>query len=228
MKEQYSSWFVGDTVVDDGSMYYASPVDPLFILLPVLEKARGKQGKGFFSPIDQIISASDDADLRYVVDVPGLDLACVCDVNEGPSYRLNDDKVIKWLSAKTNRLADTLLQHNVVQAAGSNQSANLKTSNKKPVTRPELLSYAVGMIGEYISTEWFELLRKAFDLSEDVAPVDNKLASAAASAATNASPAGKASGKRPAEDTKSLAERKLAKVAQESKVKSVADFFKRK
>lgn len=39
-KERYRSWFVGDSVQEDGSMYLCTPVDPLFLALPLLESSR--------------------------------------------------------------------------------------------------------------------------------------------------------------------------------------------
>ena len=39
-KERYRSWFVGDAVLEDGSMYLCTPVDPLFLALPLLESSR--------------------------------------------------------------------------------------------------------------------------------------------------------------------------------------------
>ncbi len=35
-----SSWFVDNTVQQDGSIYFTTPVDPLFIFLPLLEDSR--------------------------------------------------------------------------------------------------------------------------------------------------------------------------------------------
>lgn len=43
--ERPSSWFVDDTVDDDGSLYIATPIDPLFILLQLLEKHRKQVSK---------------------------------------------------------------------------------------------------------------------------------------------------------------------------------------
>ncbi|KAL8538003.1 hypothetical protein ACS0TY_000090 [Phlomoides rotata] len=34
------SWFLGDYVCEDGRLYTATPVDPVFILLPVFEEAQ--------------------------------------------------------------------------------------------------------------------------------------------------------------------------------------------
>ncbi|GFR80489.1 ribonuclease H2, subunit B, partial [Elysia marginata] len=35
-KEKYRSWFIGNKVCSDGSLYLTSPMDPLFLLLPYL------------------------------------------------------------------------------------------------------------------------------------------------------------------------------------------------
>ena len=39
-KERFRSWFVGDAVLEDGSMYLCTPVDPLFLALPLLDSSR--------------------------------------------------------------------------------------------------------------------------------------------------------------------------------------------
>ena len=41
-KAAYTSWFVGDAVLEDGGLYAATPVDPLLVLLPLLERQRGQ------------------------------------------------------------------------------------------------------------------------------------------------------------------------------------------
>ena len=41
-KEQYSSWFVGESVIQDGGIYLGTPVDPLFAALPIIERNRGQ------------------------------------------------------------------------------------------------------------------------------------------------------------------------------------------
>jgi ribonuclease H2 subunit B len=39
-KERYRSWFLGDSVISDGGLYLSTPVDPLFLALPILEASR--------------------------------------------------------------------------------------------------------------------------------------------------------------------------------------------
>ena len=39
-KERYRSWFLGDSVISYGGLYLSTPVDPLFLALPILEASR--------------------------------------------------------------------------------------------------------------------------------------------------------------------------------------------
>jgi ribonuclease H2 subunit B len=41
-KQSYAAWFIGDFVCSDGSLYIASPVDPIYMILPILEQVRMK------------------------------------------------------------------------------------------------------------------------------------------------------------------------------------------
>ena len=39
-KERYRSWLVGDSVLEDGSMYLCTPIHPYFLALPLMESSR--------------------------------------------------------------------------------------------------------------------------------------------------------------------------------------------
>ena len=39
-KHFFSSWLVGQSIIQDGGLYLATPVDPVFVLLPFLERSR--------------------------------------------------------------------------------------------------------------------------------------------------------------------------------------------
>jgi len=56
-----SSWFVDETIQQDGSLYVATPIDPLFLFVPLLEKGRNKNEKrdGVFSSIEDMITSND-------------------------------------------------------------------------------------------------------------------------------------------------------------------------
>nr|XP_033516956.1 ribonuclease H2 subunit B isoform X2 [Nicotiana tomentosiformis] len=148
-KQSYGSWFLGDYVCEDGRLYTATPVDPVFVLLPIFEEARMKKNddQGKFRQLDEI---------TYVVGYPGYQhlssvaencMQVVCDVKDiGKTqfYRLNDEKVLKWLCFKVIQLKKTLLT----------LDKNYAARDKK-----EILTDAVSIIGEYLKDEpWLKLL----------------------------------------------------------------------
>ena len=49
MQGEECSWTV--FLVTDGSLYMATPVDPVFILLPIFDEARMKVGRSLYAPL---------------------------------------------------------------------------------------------------------------------------------------------------------------------------------
>ncbi|KAL3636222.1 hypothetical protein CASFOL_020769 [Castilleja foliolosa] len=112
-KQSYGSWFLGDYVCEDGRFYTATPVDPVFILLPVFEEARMKKGNdpGKFRQLDEIIYVSGYPGYESLSSVADKTMQVVCDLQEVGStkfFRLNDLKVLKWLCYKAHQLKHTL------------------------------------------------------------------------------------------------------------------------
>eukprot|EP00966_Prymnesium_polylepis_P278821 6440987-Prymnesium_polylepis.1 len=98
-----------DRVLQDGSLFLATPMDPLFMLLPQLLQARGTtdgERRGYFQPLSDVITGDDAAELvEHVCTLPRLveQLRAVCDVNDKydePMLRYNDQKVLGWLRRK--------------------------------------------------------------------------------------------------------------------------------
>ncbi|KAH0674792.1 hypothetical protein KY284_025879 [Solanum tuberosum] len=178
-KQSHGSWFLGDYVCEDGRLYTATPVDPVFVLLPIFEEARMKKNDdpGKFRQVDEII---------YVVGYPGYQhlssiaencMQVVCDVKDvgmTKFFRLNDEKMLKWLCLKVIQLKKTLLT----------LDKNYAARDKK-----EILTDTVSIIGEYLKEEpWLKLLcsKLSIDLQEDTkasnsemhsSPMDNSFES---------------------------------------------------
>ncbi|XP_019265951.1 PREDICTED: ribonuclease H2 subunit B [Nicotiana attenuata] len=167
-KQSYGSWFLGDYVCEDGRLYTATPVDPVFVLLPIFEEARMKKKDdlGKFRQLDEI---------TYVVGYPGYQnlssvaencMQVVCDVKDiGKTkfYRLNDEKVLKWLCFKVIQLKKTLLTLDKNYAARDTK---------------EILTDAVSIIGEYLRDEpWLKLLcnKLSIDLQDDTKASNSEL-----------------------------------------------------
>ncbi|XP_058222522.1 uncharacterized protein LOC131332356 isoform X4 [Rhododendron vialii] len=81
-KQSYGSWFVGDYVCEDGRLYTATPVDPVFILLPIFEEARMKKGDdpGKFRQLDEMIFVNGYPGYQYLLSIAETSMQVVCDV----------------------------------------------------------------------------------------------------------------------------------------------------
>lgn len=148
-KQPYGSWFLGDYVCEDGRLYTATPVDPVFILLPIFDEARMKKGSdpGKFRQLDEIIFVDAYPDYQKLFSIAEKSMELVCDFKEIGStkfFRLNDLKVLDWLNCKVNQLEKTL----------PNLDKNYATRDHK-----EILADSVALLGEYLKDEpWLNLL----------------------------------------------------------------------
>ncbi|XP_058101939.1 uncharacterized protein LOC131246088 isoform X3 [Magnolia sinica] len=112
-KQSYGSWFQGNYVCEDGGLYTASPVDPVFILLPVFEEARMKKENdhGKFRKLDEIMFIDGYPGYQDLLPIAEDCMRVVCEVKEVGSlkfYRLDDKKVLALLCHKVDHLKQTL------------------------------------------------------------------------------------------------------------------------
>ncbi|XP_042005362.1 ribonuclease H2 subunit B-like [Salvia splendens] len=157
-KQSYGSWFIGDYVCEDGRLYTATPIDPIFILLPVFEEARMKKGNepGKFRQLDEIVYIQGFPGYQSLSSVAEKAMAVVCDLKEVGSskfFRLDDMKVLKWLCYKVQQLKQTL-----------------QTLDKNYAARDEkdTLFDAVSITREYLKDEpWINLLSNKLKLNID-------------------------------------------------------------
>jgi ribonuclease H2 subunit B len=164
------SWFLNDKSIEDGGVFLTSEIDPIFMMLPILDKARkakvGTPGV-FLSPIS-LFEEVDTSVSRYLKPfVPSLD--AVCDVRSQGNdkyYRLNDDRVVLWLQHKLDGLCEVLnsspdFASSLVRAHAS----NFRSRNTQPLTTTELLKLGVGFLGEYLEKKWVTVLESKIGVS---------------------------------------------------------------
>ncbi|KAL1291248.1 hypothetical protein HN51_059800 [Arachis hypogaea] len=148
-KNLYGSWFLGDYITEDGRLYLSTPIDPVFIMLPVFDEARMKKGDepGKFRQLDEILFIDRFPDYQQLFSTVENCMQVVCDVKEVGSskfFRLDDSKVLRWLCYKVYQLKETLLK----------LDKNYAVQGEK-----ETLMDAVSILGEYLKDEpWLKLL----------------------------------------------------------------------
>nr|XP_010929863.1 ribonuclease H2 subunit B isoform X2 [Elaeis guineensis] len=165
-KQSCGSWFLGDYVCEDGSLYIATPIDPIFILLPVFEAARmtiqKRNDQGMFRQLDEILYVDGYPGYQHLMSVAEDSMQLVCEVKEiGSSkfFRLNDSKLIAWLYHKVQHLKATLPK----------LDKNYAVQEEK-----DTLKDIVSILGEYLKDEpW--LTRLCSHLQLDVQEMHTKI-----------------------------------------------------
>ncbi|GER46933.1 ribonuclease H2 subunit B domain-containing protein [Striga asiatica] len=217
-KQSYGSWFLGDYVCEDGRLYTATPIDPVFVLLPVFEEARMKKGTdpGKFRQLDEIIYVSGYPGYESLSSVADTAMQVVCDLKEVGStrfFRLNDLKVLKWLCYKVHQLKQTL------PTLDNNYAAR---------DEKDTLFEVVSIMREYLKDEpWVDLLCNKLNLkSQDFTdPQDMEIpqpSTGSGLAQFNPKQENNETGKRVTRATRS---NKKAKVEKDSK--NIKDMFSR-
>ncbi|KAL6771954.1 hypothetical protein ACKKBG_A28420 [Auxenochlorella protothecoides x Auxenochlorella symbiontica] len=142
-KPSYTSWFVGDSVVEDGSTYLATPMDPLFLILPALERActRG------FCDTETLLEASGlPPCCFYILAKTNLDSVCSSKaVMDQKYYQLDETKTLNWLKTKVENTKNGL--------------RSLRSLGWADAEEGVLLPYAVGLVCEYLPPHRVESLR---------------------------------------------------------------------
>ncbi|KFO05201.1 Ribonuclease H2 subunit B, partial [Balearica regulorum gibbericeps] len=114
--EEYRSWFIGQTVQQDGRLLFVTPMDPLFLILYYLIKAEKEQGK--FQPLDQVVLDSD---------YPSCPLLLKCadvkqyihqvteekEIGSQKFHRYSQEKTLKWLKKKVNQTVKALKSNSI-------------------------------------------------------------------------------------------------------------------
>ncbi|XP_077154217.1 ribonuclease H2 subunit B isoform X1 [Ranitomeya variabilis] len=152
-QEEFRSWFIGQTVQEDGRLLYATPVDPLYLVLYYLIKADKEQGK--FQPAEQIVVDEDFPSCNLLLQCTQVaqSLHHVTEEKEIGSkkfYRYSKEKTLSWLKKKVDQTVKVLKASDVC-VGGSVQSANyIRIKQESDIKEEDYVRYAHGLISEYI------------------------------------------------------------------------------
>ncbi|KAL1929402.1 hypothetical protein VTP01DRAFT_1540 [Rhizomucor pusillus] len=169
-----ASWMIDHSLYKDGSLYLVSPVDPLYISLPILERARNKtsDSQGRFRVLDEIFSAEhvgEGCQVEIFKRLEGFSTQVMhlCDEQKVTEdirmYRLSDDKVLSWLQKKTDSLLSKFEQIPALANSASEICSGTESESEKvDIRRRE----AVYLLSKYLSKSWFSKLLESYGLEE--------------------------------------------------------------
>ncbi|NXX92156.1 RNH2B Ribonuclease, partial [Centropus bengalensis] len=171
--EEYRSWFIGQTVQQDGRLLFVTPMDPLFLILYYLIKA-DKEQQGKFQPLDQVVLDSD---------YPHCPLLLKCadvkqhihhiteekEIGSQKFHKYSQENTLKWLKKKVTQTVKALKSNNI--CVGERVHAATFISDK-PITdtNEDYIRYAHGLISDYIPEDLSKELLKYLGLPELKSP----------------------------------------------------------
>ncbi|XP_046568898.1 ribonuclease H2 subunit B-like [Haliotis rubra] len=172
-KEEFRSWFIGDTIQHDGGMLMLTTVDPLFLVMPYLVK-EGQSGK--FMTLDQIVIDEDYPECNRLHECSGLsELHQITEVkgdDDFRAYRFDKDKTLSWLKLKTEIVADVLQQKDVsVSSSGAHSSMFIRSKKEEAVDKEQYIKYACGMVSDYLPPQIADDLRDYLGVADIPEPV---------------------------------------------------------
>ncbi|KAG1142897.1 hypothetical protein G6F37_008223 [Rhizopus arrhizus] len=155
-----SAWLIDNTIYKDGAVRFISLMDPLFMCLPIFEKAaednRFRALDDIFTREHVIIEGdSSEMDIHRLTNIIQKDqLAHICDIKDVgiEVYRLNNELVLNWLEKKVNRLLVN--------------TSFIKMFEETGLDKEHLKLEAVYSIANYLTREWFIKLLNRLGLEE--------------------------------------------------------------
>ena len=155
----YRSWFVGDYVIEKGSLKMITRVDPLFLLLPLLAQNSDK----YRSIVDLLSVFNSYHILLKSIENNAIDVSVVADVKQIENecyFKYNQDKTLSWLKYKINSIVTVLKKLNVNVSNKSSQIVGFTSGRKEQVEESCYTRYAKDLIGMYIDKQLSDKLDK--------------------------------------------------------------------
>lgn len=154
IKHAASSWLVGETFVSDGSAYLATPINPVFVLLALLNVGP-QQPAGMFQEVESLLCCEQWPDAQQLLPLARQHLPCICDVkaveNDATYYRPSTQRVLACLRLVADRALAAFRSHSASSIAG--------------LPQPEQQAYVIRFMRDYLSQAWFDKLASSYSLS---------------------------------------------------------------
>ncbi|XP_034859344.1 ribonuclease H2 subunit B isoform X1 [Mirounga leonina] len=174
-KEKYRSWFINQSVQSGGLLHFATPMDPLFLLLHYLRKA-DKEGK--FQPLEQVVVDDMFPNCILLLKLPDLEklLRHVTEekeIDKKKYYKYSKEKTIKWLEKKVHQTVSALKSSNVNVGGRVQATAFFSGDQVSSDKEEDYIRYAHGLISDYIPKELSDDLSKYLKLPKPSASLPN-------------------------------------------------------
>lgn len=198
-KNGFNSWFIAHKyVISDGRLFVATPYDVSFLMLPLLEKVQfagtrkqeathsgdySEQATGLYCDAEYIISNcfQNDEDLismmrPLVIKYKCLDILCETkNVSKDGTkvYRINEERVLKWLKIKLQRISASLLSGSFLENSDTKsfrktlkKPDSQSSSNEELEMRAKVQAFKI--LSDNVSIKWLKKLAEIMNLTTEV------------------------------------------------------------
>ncbi|XP_023240378.1 ribonuclease H2 subunit B-like isoform X1 [Centruroides sculpturatus] len=165
-----NSWFIDDSVEQDGVIYVTTTVDPLFLILPYLKEV--------YSPLDQLFVDENFPDCKILSQCCLSRIDLITDKKEFGDeslYKYSEVKTIQWLKLKFENLV-FLLKEKEIECSNGSKVAGLILKNKsQQIERIRKCAYEI--ICQYLDDKYCRKLSEALKLTFKNPAIDNPVPS---------------------------------------------------
>ncbi|KAJ3123660.1 hypothetical protein HK098_001775 [Nowakowskiella sp. JEL0407] len=158
------SWFVGNTVVKDGSVYLFTPYDLLFLILPVVS-AKSEQAPNKYVSVDDIFYSENSIFSNLIVEhlniEPTLDRICDIQRTGGETYyRFNEERAVAALHRKVDFMVKNYTNYKAFECYKISESSKTKEENEDFKLR-----LAIKMVSDSLNQKWEKKLSDSYSSS---------------------------------------------------------------
>ncbi|KAF8894051.1 ribonuclease H2, subunit B [Infundibulicybe gibba] len=188
------SWFTNEEVESDGKLLIITPIDPVFLILPILQSIEAHDSSNIFRPADDIFDeisaqfeavkeqespASPDpshipsrADILQLISMPCImgAMRSVCEFKEITSeimvYRFSPTKAIKYLKDKVAHLSSPEITGISRTLIRGLAMDGLMEDGKEDLLALGRTRAACDTLAQYIPSDTYKMLLASFDFSQ--------------------------------------------------------------
>lgn len=169
--ETNRSWFINETVCSNGRVFFPTRMDPLFLVIPYLEKKCSDKAV----PMDHILVDDEFPHMGRLAKVCGINhqMALIADEKRAGdicAFKFNEEKLMNWLYQKCIRLEQALGK----ERKFSRSHNFVKEEKENERQAGEMLQYAHGIISDYLSLDLSKKLSVRVGIPEEKIPNKRK------------------------------------------------------
>lgn len=162
-KEKRGSWIVDDFVEPDGSLYVATPMDPLFFAVALLQKSDK------FRPLEDFVEDNSYPHLVNVIRSCSNRMRHIADVKElgeDQVYRYNETKCLAWLTKKAKAVAAALESADIQVGAACVSAALVRSKRDTRPTSEDYMVTAHSIVADYVPPALGAFLKTSLGLDK--------------------------------------------------------------